>query len=149
MERVWKVRCVRDEVLTVAIYALRKALGDDARRPQYIETVSRRGYRWIAPVAPVAIPPATPRPRRYSWPTVAATATVSLALLAAAAMWTLTVAHRTRHVTPAEVRQADAKGRYFLDQRSIGGWRQALDQFERAAALDSQDPAAHAGLADT
>src|SRR5260370_15565549 len=49
-ERVWKVRHVTDEVLTVAIYALRKALGDDARRPRYIETVSRRGYRWIAPV---------------------------------------------------------------------------------------------------
>ena len=41
------------------------------------------------------------------------------------------------------------KGRYFLDQRSIQGWQEALDQFERAVALDPQDPAAEAGLADT
>jgi transcriptional activator of cad operon len=47
-ERVWQCRSVTDEVLTVTIYALRKALGDDARRPCYVETVSRRGYRWIA-----------------------------------------------------------------------------------------------------
>jgi DNA-binding winged helix-turn-helix (wHTH) protein len=48
IERVWKGRYVTDDVLTVTIYALRKALGDDARRPRYIETVSRRGYRLIA-----------------------------------------------------------------------------------------------------
>jgi DNA-binding winged helix-turn-helix (wHTH) protein/tetratricopeptide (TPR) repeat protein len=148
MERVWKVRYGTDEVLTVAVYSLRKALGDEARRPRYIETVSRRGYRWIAPIAPVAIQGA-PRPRRYSWPAVAATATVSLALFAAGAMWTLTVARRSRHVPPAEAREAYVKGRYFLDQRSMQGWQQALDQFERAVALDPQDPAAHAGLADT
>src|SRR5262245_40290318 len=50
VERVWEGRYVSDDVLTVTIYALRKALGDEARRPRYIETVSRRGYRWIAPV---------------------------------------------------------------------------------------------------
>ncbi len=30
--------------------ALRKALGEDARRPAYIETVARSGYRFIAAV---------------------------------------------------------------------------------------------------
>jgi DNA-binding winged helix-turn-helix (wHTH) protein/tetratricopeptide (TPR) repeat protein len=153
-ERVWQCRSVTDEVLTVTIYALRKALGDDARRPRYVETVSRRGYRWIAPVAsllptppPVPVlPPAHP-PSRAWWPTVAAT--TALALFAAGAGWQLTVARHTRHVPPAEAHEAYLKGRYFLDQRSIQGWRQALEQFERAVALDSQDPAAQAGLADT
>src|SRR4029453_12473047 len=59
IERVWANRYVTDDVLTVTIYALRKALGDDARRPRYIETVSRRGYRWIAP-AEAAPPEAVP-----------------------------------------------------------------------------------------
>src|SRR5260370_31361223 len=49
VERVWNGRYVTDDGLTVSIYALRKALGDDARRPRYLETVSRRGYRWLAP----------------------------------------------------------------------------------------------------
>src|ERR1700745_732513 len=52
IEHVWKTRFVTDDVLTVTIYALRKALGDDARRPRYVETVSRRGYRLIATVGP-------------------------------------------------------------------------------------------------
>src|SRR2546423_4313055 len=58
IERVWSGRYVSDDVLTVTIYGLRKALGDDARRPRYIETVSRRGYRLIAPVE--TITPASP-----------------------------------------------------------------------------------------
>jgi len=158
MERVWEGRCVTDDVLTVTIYALRKALGDGARRPRYIETVSRRGYRLIAPVQSVG--PASTRiqiraplqpelrwPRRYSWPAVAAT--VALALIAMGALWMLTVARHARHVPPAEAHEAYLKGRHFLDQRSIRGWQQALEQFERAVALDPQDPAAQAGLADT
>jgi Tol biopolymer transport system component/DNA-binding winged helix-turn-helix (wHTH) protein len=37
--------------LNAAVRRLRAALGDDADAPRYIETVPRRGYRWIAPVA--------------------------------------------------------------------------------------------------
>src|SRR5258707_15282928 len=65
-------------------------------------------------------------------------------------MWMFTAAsHRSRHVPPTEAHEAYLKGRYFLDQRSIQGWQQALQQFERAVALDPLDPAAQAGLADT
>src|SRR5713101_7633728 len=59
VERVWNGRYVTDDVLTVTIYALRKALGDDARRPRYLETVSRRGDRWIAPAKSAATDAAT------------------------------------------------------------------------------------------
>ena len=155
---LWQDRCVTDDVLTVTIYALRKALGDDARRPRYIETVSRRGYRWIAAVDPIR-PPAPPSrleaappleagaPHRYLWTTTVAAAV--LALLVAGAVWTVTTTRRSRHLPSPEAREAYLKGRYFLDQRSIQGWRPALEQFERAVALDALDPAAHAGLADT
>jgi tetratricopeptide (TPR) repeat protein len=61
----------------------------------------------------------------------------------------LAVVRHTPHVPPAEAHEAYLKGRYFLDQRSVQGWQQALNQFERAVALDPQDPAAQAGLADT
>src|SRR5262245_15098428 len=33
--------------LNAAVKRLRAALGDDAKAPQYIETLPRRGYRWI------------------------------------------------------------------------------------------------------
>src|SRR6476659_6115575 len=39
---------VTDSVLRTAISELRTALDDDARKPRFIETVSRRGYRFIA-----------------------------------------------------------------------------------------------------
>lgn len=50
MDEVWRGVPVTDEALTQAIRALRKALGDDAASPRYIETVPKHGYRFIAPV---------------------------------------------------------------------------------------------------
>jgi TolB-like protein/cytochrome c-type biogenesis protein CcmH/NrfG len=50
---VWPEVTVGDAALVTCIQELRKALGDDARRPRYIETLHRRGYRFIAkPAAP-------------------------------------------------------------------------------------------------
>jgi len=48
MRRVWPDSFVEDANLAFNIQRLRKALGDDARHPQFIETVARRGYRFIA-----------------------------------------------------------------------------------------------------
>jgi DNA-binding winged helix-turn-helix (wHTH) protein len=39
-----------DHGLNTAVNKLRESLGDSASRPQYIETLARRGYRFIAPV---------------------------------------------------------------------------------------------------
>src|SRR5262245_23124590 len=50
LELIWSDVVVVDNVVYQAIAQLRKALGDDARTPRYIETVPRRGYRVIAPV---------------------------------------------------------------------------------------------------
>ncbi|MGH8128687.1 MAG: winged helix-turn-helix domain-containing protein [Gammaproteobacteria bacterium] len=47
---VWPGVVVGDDVLTQCIIKLRKALGDNPRSPAYIETISKRGYRLIAPV---------------------------------------------------------------------------------------------------
>jgi tetratricopeptide (TPR) repeat protein len=44
---VWQGVFVTDEALTFVIWELRKALGDDARRPRFIETIPKRGYRLI------------------------------------------------------------------------------------------------------
>jgi TolB-like protein/DNA-binding winged helix-turn-helix (wHTH) protein/tetratricopeptide (TPR) repeat protein len=43
-----------DHSLNTAVRKLREALGDSADAPRYVETLSRRGYRFIAPVAPRA-----------------------------------------------------------------------------------------------
>jgi DNA-binding winged helix-turn-helix (wHTH) protein/predicted ATPase len=59
VEQVWDGMAVGDDALTSCIQELRRALGDDARRPHYIETLHRRGYRLMVPVASVADATAT------------------------------------------------------------------------------------------
>ena len=50
MSRLWPDTFVEEANLTSNIQQLRKSLGDNARHPVYIETVARRGYRFIKPV---------------------------------------------------------------------------------------------------
>ncbi len=50
LSAVWPGVVVGDDALTQAIAKLRKALGDEAHQPRYIETISKRGYRLLAPV---------------------------------------------------------------------------------------------------
>jgi DNA-binding winged helix-turn-helix (wHTH) protein/tetratricopeptide (TPR) repeat protein len=50
LETLWAGSFVDEGILSVHVSALRKALGDTRRPPRYIETVSRSGYRFIAPV---------------------------------------------------------------------------------------------------
>src|SRR5262245_21982422 len=51
---LWPDVAVTDNALTQAVSELRQALGDDPSKPAYIQTVARRGYRFIAPVTTVA-----------------------------------------------------------------------------------------------
>lgn len=50
LDVVWKGVPVTDEALTQCVRSLRRALGDEAGRPRFIETVPRHGYRFIAAV---------------------------------------------------------------------------------------------------
>ena len=50
LKRLWPKSFVEEGSLNVCVSALRKALGEDAHRPIYIETVARSGYRFIAAV---------------------------------------------------------------------------------------------------
>ena len=64
LDDVWGHRFVSDSVLKGAISDVRTALEDDPQQPRFIETVPRRGYRFIAeltapkPTAPRAVTPA-------------------------------------------------------------------------------------------
>jgi DNA-binding winged helix-turn-helix (wHTH) protein len=49
---VWQDVAVSDSALTSCIKELRRTLKDDAKRPRFIETLNRRGYRFVADVAP-------------------------------------------------------------------------------------------------
>ena len=48
-----------DQSLNKAVNRLREALGDSAEEPRYVQTIARRGYRFITPVGPVESPVAS------------------------------------------------------------------------------------------
>lgn len=82
LEQVWTGVIVTPDSVYQAVTSLRRALGDDAKKPAYIATVPRLGYRMIAAVEPwredvpgVAEPPA---PRGGHWRRIQAVAAVLL-----------------------------------------------------------------------
>jgi urea transport system substrate-binding protein len=74
LENIWTDTVVSDELLRGYIRELRETLGDDARKPRYIETLPARGYRFLVgveletPSTPVStrteIPPPETKPRK-------------------------------------------------------------------------------------
>jgi Tol biopolymer transport system component/DNA-binding winged helix-turn-helix (wHTH) protein len=101
--RIWGDTFVDfEQSLNKSVNRLREALNDDAGQPRYVETVPRRGYRFIAPVTapvPVARPstapgsvsdagPASPRPAGVHIGLIAIlTAGVLLAIAILAIIW--------------------------------------------------------------
>jgi Tol biopolymer transport system component/DNA-binding winged helix-turn-helix (wHTH) protein len=106
LDAVWAGTFVTPNVLTRAVAQIRKALGDESQDARYIETVAKRGYRFIAPVTvvpPREVPPReVPRPEspepvvapalvpardlRRRWMLAGALAVVSLGLIGAFAL---------------------------------------------------------------
>jgi DNA-binding winged helix-turn-helix (wHTH) protein len=108
--RVWPAETFVDfdHGVNNAISRLREALGDSAENPRFIETLSRRGYRFIAPVTapegaavsgeiPTAAP-TEPHWRRLPWWAIAACAVVlaAAAFLVAGAFRVATACRRRR-----------------------------------------------------
>ena len=58
---VWEGRWIAQSALSRCVAELRAALGDDAQQPRVIQTITKRGYRLIAPVE-VVTAPAEPSP---------------------------------------------------------------------------------------
>lgn len=52
-----------DHGLNTAINKLREAVGDSASNPRFVETLARRGYRFIAPIRAIDVRPAEPAAR--------------------------------------------------------------------------------------
>ena len=50
LEAVWPDVLVSEQSLSEAVWQLRRALGDDPKRPEYIQTVPKFGFRFIAPI---------------------------------------------------------------------------------------------------
>ena len=79
LAELWPGLAVEENSLSQAISGLRKALGDDAQNSRFIQTVPRRGFRFVAPVVvaevdgvPVVAVPSAPVPLAAAAATAAA-----------------------------------------------------------------------------
>ena len=95
LDAVWKDAFVTDTSLAEAVSFLRQALGDDPQAPRFIQTVHRRGYRFLPPVrqpAPFDIVEALPAPVGPLRPSIARdlapwSITAACTLIALTALW--------------------------------------------------------------
>ena len=60
LEAVWSDTVVGEAVLTSCIRDIRRELADSSRAPRYVETVHRRGFRFIGRVGPAVVPTTHP-----------------------------------------------------------------------------------------
>lgn len=136
-----------DQGINFSIRQIRTALGDSAEAPVYVETVPRRGYRFLAPVETTGGGP-EPVPSRpgLRLPAVAA---VLVLLVLAAALLVAARARRPQAASPA-AREAVLTARYLLDKhgRTSAEAEKSVALFEEAVALDPDYAEAWAGLAD-
>src|SRR5688572_31412319 len=64
LDAVWPGTFVTPNVLTRAVAQIRKALGDESQDARLIETIAKRGYRFIPPVT--VVPAGEPAPESPS-----------------------------------------------------------------------------------
>jgi Tol biopolymer transport system component/DNA-binding winged helix-turn-helix (wHTH) protein len=97
-----------DHALNTAITKIRIALGDDADNPRFVQTLPRRGYRFIGPVdkpssqAPSAafLKRLSKEPRRATWVVLGG---ALLIVLSTVAVWRLSRRLTGPHLSPVEV----------------------------------------------
>lgn len=168
-----------EQGISSAVMRLRDALRDSADNPIFIETIERRGYRWIAPIhspqpvtdksqeeesleGPAAPAAAAPPAGLPSWRKLAFV--LALPLLAILfAVWIFRPGHRdakasakpaplpaqTLHRPNREAEDFYLKGRYYWNKRTPQALNQALESFTQAIAHDPNYSDAYVGLADS
>jgi len=163
-----------DQGISSAIRRLRDALGDSADNPVFIETVERRGYRWIAPMRLAEAVPqgnggrreearteAPLPPRSSPWRKVV----FALPLLALLfATWIFRPGFRNakagaksgpaawtgglHHAANREAEDYYLQGRFYWNKRTPESLGQAVDSFTQAIVHDPTYSDAYVGLAD-
>jgi DNA-binding winged helix-turn-helix (wHTH) protein/Tfp pilus assembly protein PilF len=167
-----------EQGISSAVMRLRDALRDSADNPVFIETIERRGYRWIAPLQAVnLVPPESraeepgksdslekqvtaPEPKPSPWRKVVFVFPVLVMLFA---LWIFRPGHRdvkanaksippgARTLHQAANREAEdfyLKGRFYWNKRTPESLNQALEAFTQAIAHDPNFSDAYVGLAD-
>lgn len=141
--RVWAGKVVTEDVIYVAINALRKAFNDKARSPCYIKTISGYGYRLIAEVS-------HPEPRAKGGLTKAfiASAGVIAVLLSVVLLWNLPVsAPQSQQDLAGDTLAQYQEATYLINQHDLSAYPQAITLLQEVISIAPQYAPAYVQLA--
>ena len=123
-QSLWPDVIVTDNALTQLVSELRQTLGDPSGSPQFVQTVARRGYRFIAPVESVET------------------------IRAHAVGQANTRERRSRETSNLDVLRAVTEGRLQLEALDTSNMDAAVENFDRAIRLDPGFAGGYVGRAN-
>lgn len=154
LKSVWPNTFVEENNLADNISRLRKALGEGENGQKFIETVPKRGYRFVAAVSKPgqllaepdvggsAMPAEKPFPKRNRFTVKVASLVLLAPALIGAGFWLdIQVKKRT------EVQRLENQGSFYLNTWHEDDVRKGIEYFNRALALAPDSAVAYNGLA--
>ncbi len=160
LEKVWRDTFVEEGNINYTISLLRKTLG----KKEFIQTVARHGYRFIATVNEISQPAKLsaeisgahskpiPEKHRPRWILVSVFLVSLLFLTSFALFWRGDKNPKSSKISQsenAEAMQAYTRGKMILEKRSAENREEkAIDEFQKAITLDPTFALAYAGLAE-
>ena len=123
-QALWPDVIVTDNALTQLVSELRQTLGDSSRSPRFVQTIARRGYRFIASVTPVDSRSTQPSPDSNARE------------------------RRSRETSNLDALRAATVGRLQLEALDSTQADAAMENFDRAVTLDPGFAAAYVGRAN-
>ena len=136
LNEVWPNKVVTEDVLTVAISHIRKALGDKARNPSYIKTIPGIGYRLIAKVIEVEENKATVEPKNKTLTSATKSSFLILGFIFIGLLAFSFFSKNDNNINNNAQLPSQAsinhyqKGRYLLTLDDENGWQSAQQIFE-------------------
>lgn len=163
LKAVWPDSFVEENNLADNISRLRKALGEGENGQKFIETVPKRGYRFVAEVKiqnelgkgatveesptangaremPPTKPNVSPAPDRFK--TTLRIFALLIPVFVGVGFWLY-----FRLEKKAEVQQLEFKGNFYLGRWTEDEIRKGIEYYNRAIALDANSASAYEGLA--
>lgn len=162
LDTLWPRQALTDEPLTRCVSRLRKTLHDNPKKPQFIETLPKRGYRLIATIVEwqqqnvLTATPGTISTEQTPTKHTGATpkrhiATLSIMLLLAAiialALWRLNLQDSIQQQQDAASSLVQHADDYYLQMRRQDN-EMAIELYQQAIALRPESGVGLAGLAN-
>jgi DNA-binding winged helix-turn-helix (wHTH) protein len=144
-DALWPDGFVEDGNLTQTIYLIRRALDPDGDGRAFVETIPRRGYRFVPPVNVVESDRRSPLLQAAF---AARAAAAALAIVVLSGGVSIGSSRNSQAALTGDAGRAYAVGRYNWNRRTESGVRIAIVDFQRVVQLVPNDARGYAGLAD-